>query len=242
MATSILCLLAMERRWPLAAIALAVGLCTATRPVGVALVLPFVWQLRERSNGWRQFALRCLWLAPLACWGLLAYMGLQFWKFGDPLIFASTQQYWHVGPSASLGRKILAFGSWEPIWSVYTPGTPGYWRQFGADLPIFNLQFMNPIYFVGTAALVGIGASKRWLTRYEILASIPLLLIPYVTKGFDNAMLSHGRFAAVVFPAYIVVGHLLAKLPREVAISLLCLSAFLMGIYAAEYAAGKPFF
>ena len=101
---------------------------------------------------------------------------------------------------------------------------------------------MNPIYFVGTAALVGAGAWKRWLTRYEILVSVPLLLIPYVTKGFDNGMLSHGRFAAVVFPAYIVVGHLLAKLPREVAISLLALSGFLMGIYAAEYAAGKQFF
>ena len=118
----------------------------------------------------------------------------------------------------SIGEKLLALASWEPIWSVYLPGTGGYWRGFGdQSLPIFNLQFMNPIYFVGTAALVGIGAWKRWLTCYEILMSVPLLAIPYVTRAYDNAMLSHARFAAVVFPAYIVAGHLLAKLPREVA-------------------------
>jgi hypothetical protein len=101
---------------------------------------------------------------------------------------------------------------------------------------------MNPIYFVGTAALIGIGAWKRWLTSYEIMVSATLLAIPYLTKAYENAMASQSRFAAVVFPAYIVIGELLVRLPREIALSLLCLSAFLMGIYSAEYAAGKGFY
>jgi len=85
-------------------------------------------------------------------------------------------------------------------------------------------------------------AWKGWLTREEIGVSIPLLHIPYVTKGFEWGLMSHARFAAVVFPAYIVMGHLLARLPREVAIALLCLSAFLLGAYSALFAAGHGFY
>jgi hypothetical protein len=90
--------------------------------------------------------------------------------------------------------------------------------------------------------LIGLGAWKRWLTREEIGVSIPLLLISYVTKGFEWGLTSHGRFAAVVFPVYIVMGHLLARLPPPVPISLLALSAFLLGAYTALFAAGHGFY
>ena len=108
--------------------------------------------------------------------------------------------------------------------------------------PLLSLQFMNPIFFVGTGVLLAFGTWKRWLTSYEILVSIPLLAIPYFTKGYDNAMLSHGRFAAVVFPAYIVAGQLLSRLPRRAAWSIIAASAALFAAYSFEWAAGKPFF
>jgi hypothetical protein len=170
-------------------------------------------------------------------------MGYQYVAFGDPLIFAKTQEFWHVRAHVALGEKIVALASWEPIWWVYVPGASGYWGGVErGGIPLLNLTFMNPVYFVGTALLVAIGIWKKWLTPYEILVSVPLLVIPYVTKGYDNAMISHARFAAVVFPAYIVVGHLLARLPRWAAWTILGASAVLMGIYAGEYAAGKPFY
>ncbi len=250
---TIICIAAMERRWPAVWIALIIGLATATRPVGIALVLPFAWHLwRDPCEGgssnvarptWCAFALRAIWLVPLACWGLLAYMAFQWAAFSDPLIFAATQTYWRVRAPLPFGEKVLSLASWEPVWSVYVPGVRGYWGGLvEGGWPIFNMQFLNPIFFVATASLVGFGAWRKWLTGYEILLSIPLLLIPYVTKGYDNAMISHARFAAVVFPAYIVVGHLLAKLPRWAAWTILGASAVLMGIYAGEYAAGKAFY
>ena len=39
---TILCLYGMERRWPLVVIALLIGLTTAARLVGVALIPPFI--------------------------------------------------------------------------------------------------------------------------------------------------------------------------------------------------------
>jgi hypothetical protein len=126
----------------------------------------------------------------------------------------------------------------QPIWNVYLPRTAGYWNRGGAENPIFSLQFANPICFVGTAILIGVGAWKRWLNIYEVLLSLGLLGIPYVTRAYEMCMLSQGRFAAVVFPAYIVMGHLLARMPKIVALSLLALSGVLMAIYAALFAAG----
>jgi hypothetical protein len=58
-----------------------------------------------------------------------------------------------------------------------------------------------------------LGWRKRWLNAYEISLSAGLLLIPYVTRGYDFGMCSQGRFAAVCFPMYLVMGRLLAAMP-----------------------------
>lgn len=79
---------AMLRRWPLWAIALIVGSATATRPVGVALIVPFLFHLWAVSPGRRRFVLRAALLTPLAAWGLAAYMAYLGWVFGAPLAFA----------------------------------------------------------------------------------------------------------------------------------------------------------
>ena len=79
---------------------------------------------------------------------------------------------------------------------------------------------------------------RRWLTSYQILLAVRLLAIPYVTRAYEFTMQSQGRFAAVVFPVYIVLGQLLARLPTAVAVALLALSGFLMAAYAALFATG----
>jgi hypothetical protein len=62
-----------------------------------------------------------------------------------------------------------------------------------------------------------------------------------VTKSYDNAMASFGRFSAVVLPAYIVAGHLLAALPRPLMIAILSASGFLLVVSSALFAAGYRF-
>src|SRR5207253_3893895 len=104
----------------------------------------------------------------------------------------------------------------------------------------FNLQFANSIYFLGSAGLIGIGCWKRWLTAEEVLVSVPLLLVPYVTRSFEMCMASQGRFAAAVVPIYPVVGQILARLPVALAVTLLAGAAALMTAYAALFGAGYP--
>jgi hypothetical protein len=55
-------------------------------------------------------------------------------------------------------------------------------------------------------------------------------------------MASQDRYASVVFPAYIVMGHLPAHLPKLVSGYLLFCSGLLMGAYAALFSLWYFFF
>jgi hypothetical protein len=74
------------------------------------------------------------------------------------------------------------------------------------------------------------------------LLSVGLLAIPYITKAYEYGMSSHARFAAAVFPVYLVAGRLLATLPPALTAGILALSGFFMGVYASMFAAGYLFF
>src|SRR5205807_1571849 len=85
---AIVAMVAMGRRWPLPIVAVLVGLATAVRPVGLALLLPMAWHVWNTSASpegeqspfapktaqkgavsarVRQFALRLAYAVPLAC-------------------------------------------------------------------------------------------------------------------------------------------------------------------------------
>lgn len=263
----------MVKQWPLVILALLVGVATAARPVGIALLAPFALYVWERlgncDSSW--LARRLAWMTythvttrltansvesvgprvlsgwsrclcagliiGISCWGLLTFMGYQWVEFGDPIAFAKSQYYWH-GSHASEVRKLVSVITLEPIWAKYVPSKPEYWLRYSQQTnPVFSLEFADPIYFLGTAALVVIGWRNRWLNRYEVVLSTALLLMPYLTKSYDNAMGSFGRFSAVVLPTYIVLGHLLDRLGPTLASLFLAMSACLMAAYAAIFAA-----
>jgi len=243
-------LLGMMRRWPTVILALLVGLATATRPVGIALVPPFALYLFRLSptptNSTDRFRrpasrlLRALPFLALSCWGLIAFMLFQWIAFGDPLGFAKWQ--WRtrltLAPEASVLRELFGELTLEPIWGTYVPSKWEYWERYGAPAnPLFNLRFANPIYFVGTIVLVAVGWRKKWLNEYEILLAAGLLLIPYLTKSYGNAMGSFGRFSAVVFPIYPVIGHLMHRLGGPLSTLVFVGSAFLLAVYSALFAA-----
>jgi hypothetical protein len=64
-----------------------------------------------------------------------------------------------------------------------------------------------------------------------------LLLNAYVTRGPEMCMGAMGRFAAVAWPVYLLLGLGLQRLPAPLAAALLAISGFFMGTYAALYAA-----
>ncbi|RMG33866.1 MAG: hypothetical protein D6725_15165 [Planctomycetota bacterium] len=240
------CLLAMygmQRRWPLILLAGIVGLGTACRPVGVALIPVLLLHLWQENRRWTPFLRRAAWLLPVASWGILAYMAFQYLAFGDALAFVKTQERWRVRHAASLVHHAVNLAILEPLWSVYVPSSEAYWARWEhVRNPLFSLQFANPVYFATAAALLAYGAWRRWLSSLEVVLGAGLLLIPYLTHAYQVVMMGHGRYAVVVFPAYIVLGRLLQRIPREV-LGLLCaLSGFLMGSYAALLAAWYRFF
>jgi hypothetical protein len=234
---SVLALLAMVRRWPLLVIASIIGLATAARPVGVGLLAPFVLHCWHRCANGRTFLLKMSFLLPAACWGIAGFAIYQAIRFGEPLAFVKAQSRW--GSSPHVSERVLALLSFQPIWEVYVPGSPSYWglRQTFSDNPVFCWAAVNPVYFVLTVLLVLIGACKRWLSSYEVMLAAALLLIPYCTRSYEMEMASQARFAASVFPAYLVLGNLLACLPRSLAVATLGVSAFYMGIFSALFGA-----
>ncbi len=268
----VLSMYGMRERWPVVVIALVIGLATATRAVGIALVAPFVLYLlqigamrnraddafgggREEQARRRRIAIgdgaldgnelvippdrivsRIL-LVAVACWGLAAYMGYQYYTYGDPLAFTKAEAAWHdrlpPGDAVEYAADLLTM---EPVRAVYARDCPCYWDLRGPHHTAgLNLQFANPIYFCGMAILVGVGGYKGWLSRPEWVLSAVLLGIPYVSNAYRMCMTSHARFAAVVFPAYIVMGQLLARLPRIFAIGVLACFAILLGTYTAMF-------
>ena len=238
----VLCLMAflgMERRWPLVAIALIVGAITATRSVGVAMLLPLAMHVCERSASWRQGLARLLWVAPLAVWGLAAYMAYQGWAFGEPLAFVKTQQFWRMRPPLPAGEMIVTLASWEPIWSVYLPGMAGYWADIDPGIPLLlSYHSANCVAFVGAIALLVVGGIKGWLSRGELVLGGCLLAIPYISAGYRFCMASQGRYVSVVFPIYLVIGQLLCRMPRAVAIGVLAVLAAYLMWFSAMLAAG----
>jgi hypothetical protein len=240
--TAIGAMYAIERGARPSLVALLVGFGTACRPVGIALLGPFalyLWQRRGNgTEGRGRRLVHALMLMPLACWGIGAFMLFQYSQFGDPLAFAQTQQFWGLRPGTSHLEQWLRAASLEPLWSVYAPSSPAYWaKQDVIQSPLFSLSFANPIYFVIAAMLVVIGWKKSWLNRPEVLLSALLLAIPYVTHSYRFLMLSQGRFAAVVFPAYLVVAFLALRAPRILVAAAALFAAFLLAAYSALFAA-----
>lgn len=245
-------MLGIQRDWHPMWIALLTGAATAARPVGVALLAPlalYIWRREQIGDGrsqimdWRRHAKTCVTLATLlavASWGLAAYMAFQWYEFGTPLAFVQTQEHWSIRPKLDWPTKALLLASGEPIWSAYVPGSGGHWtRQEEGVHPLLSLHFFDPLYFVAAVLLVSIGRLQRWLNGYEFLLAAGLLLIPYITKGYEMTMSSQARYTTVVFPIYIVLGELLGRAAAwwvTVAFFAVCAVYFL--IYSAMWAAG----
>ena len=235
---SVSCLLAISRNSPCWLAAVIAGAATGTRSVGVALLLPLVWDWWQRSDNWKGFLGRSVVLGPVACWGLISFMVFQHAAFDDAFAFVKTQNHWSQRPDISWPYKFMTLASFEPIWTNYLPSSPSYWaRHEYIASPFFSLQFWNPIYFVTCAGLVAYGAWKKWLTTPEWLLSIGLLGIPYVMQSYRMMMLGHGRFTCVVFPMYIVLGRLMAKWPAPVTAIVCTLMGIQLFYWSALFAA-----
>lgn len=233
---TVLVLYAIERSWPLLVIALLVGTATANRPVGVGLLVPFLLHLWHRSPTAWPFVRRAGVFVPVACWGILTYMAYQFVAFDEPLGFVKSQANWRLRAPVPFEDKLKNLEMLEPVWSLFTPSSPGFWGHREPNRhPLFSLGVANAVFFLLAIALTGVGRYKRWLSPYELAATVPLLVIPYLTRGHDF-LAGAGRFSAVVFPVYLVVAHLLCRASPPLVAGFVGLSGFFLAVYAAVFA------
>ncbi len=238
---AILALYGMECTWPAWLIALIVGFATATRPVGVVLVLCFVIDLIRRKRS--QLGRELLLFVPLACWGILVFMAYQYLAFGDPMAFAKTQFDWRRRPAESMGQKLLDLATVEPIRAVFDPTSPCYWSHDPSEKsPFFSLHLANPFYWTFAIGLLALAIKLKCLNMLEVVLSLGLLLIPYFLRGHEMCMFGMARFAAVAFPLYIVFGNVLSRLPYSIAMPILGVGGVFLCLYTALFTAGFRFF
>ena len=224
---ALLAFLAFERDHLLLA-GLAGAAATATRLVGVAVVVALVVGVLERRRAvtWEKDDRPRLHLARLHrgdAWVLLSVSGLVGWslylwsRFGDPLLFSTVQESWgqQSGPSTWFKRDFF-----------------GALLHRGDQFYTHGLVIQALFGLLVVAAIPAVVRRFGW--RYGAYVGV-LVLVPAVgSQDFQGL----GRYLLGAFPAFAVAGSLLAERPAARR-WVLPLSALVLIVYAGMFANGR---
>ena len=188
---------AFDRRWWWAGTWGA--LATLTRPNGILIALPLVLFAIADRPGMRQLAFRAMALTPipLAFAGFCAYV---YALSGDPLGWMAAQSHWGY----SLGHP-----PWQQLQRVV-----GVFFEHGAydyffaskGAPFELLQAVTALVF-----MMLVPAIFRRLGTAMGLYVLVSLLVPLSSNTLEGL----GRYASVLFPAFIVVGSMTTTRAHE---------------------------
>ncbi len=162
----------------LLAAAVVSSLATATRLVGVFLIIPFITSLLSlRSAGWRRSNLLLL---PLSISGLFLYSLYLYLKFGDPFYFSTVESIWH--------RSYV-----NPLSTIYSYLT----------INIFNKPFNDYLDIAATIGFIMILAlGFRKIPKAWWLYSFLVVLVP----ASSGTLTSMPRYVLSAFPVFILIG------------------------------------
>lgn len=145
---------------------------------GVFLALPILWKIIE-TNGWQMIFFPKTWkkfvpvfFAPI---GSFMFLGYDFWKFGDPLLFFKIQRNW--GRAFSINWEHFSFFS-----------TPSIANMF--------IDIFLAVFIISAVVVVW----KKLSPLYAIFMSTTL--IAAFTSG---TLMSVGRYSLVMFPLFILL-------------------------------------
>jgi hypothetical protein len=199
---------ARVRKDLLLACALA-AFATATRNVGLFLVVPLAYEWLKGGAGreygpWRGAA--CL---ALASSGLLGYAAYLWLRFGDPFLFYTQQGRWNreaTDPLTTLYNASVRAG--EGVWGLFDPellADPSVGRladHLGAAVNFYNLLFLCL-----AAVLLAVGVREL---PFSLNAYAFLVLLPAAFFGTpDLPLMGLPRYMLAAFPLFIVLGVLL---------------------------------
>jgi hypothetical protein len=185
------------------------GFATATRNVGIFLVVPLVYEW-VRGGLWRSYGwwggLGSLALAPS---GLVWYAAYLWMRSGDPFLFYSAQGYW--------SRE--ATDPWTFVTSIFVEAYEGLRDLLGPRPPansllgdlmgrlndatdVYNLLFL---LLAMTLLLLGLRVLPFSLSAYAFLLVFP----PILFGTPQGPLMGLPRYVLVAFPIFIVLGKLL---------------------------------
>jgi hypothetical protein len=178
------------------------GLVSATRNVGVFLLVPLLYEWIKDMDRYRW---RGVYLALVPS-GLVAYMGYLWARFGDPILFYTAQEDWGreaTGPLATVGRtwasavegagKLLDPGLWT------NPTLGNLANHLAAAGNLTNLAFF---VFAVVVLLAGSRDLPPSLTIYGLL-----LIAPATLFGTPQSpLMGTPRYILVAFPIFIALG------------------------------------
>lgn len=192
---------ARVRKDLLLACALA-GLATATRNVGLFLLVPlFLAWLEDRERyGWRAAYLA---LAPS---GLAAYAAYLWWRFGDPLLFYTAQEQWSREPTGPLTAARVALenaleGLARLLDGRLLLAEPSLGRL--ADALAGAQTTFSLLLLVLAVALVAVGF--RTLSLGPSLYALLLVAVPTSFGTPVDPLMGLPRYLLVAFPIFIVL-------------------------------------
>jgi Mannosyltransferase (PIG-V) len=183
------------------------GLASATRNVGVFLIVPLAYEWINNLDRYRWRGAYLL-LVPS---GLVAYMGYLWARFGDPILFYTAQEGWGreaTGPLVTVGRawasavegagRLLDTG----LWTDPTLGNLANHLAGAGNLT--NLAFF---VFAVAILLAGSRDLPPSLTLYGLLLIAPATLFGTA----QSPLMGTPRYVLVAFPLFIVLGLLSKK-------------------------------
>jgi hypothetical protein len=206
-----------RRWWPALVMGFFAGL---TRVFGILIFIPLLWefdfwsQLRQffrRQVSWWQLVKR-YWGLVLPALSWVIYLGLNYFYTGEALIFLRFQkEHWYhnfVFPWQSLQ---------EQLWNFFTHAN--FWWRYFVSLPQLVVMISLP-------CLLLYALKKRLRPAY-----IWYLLAYWLVLSTQSFTISAGRFAAVCWPVFLLLG-LWGRDHRFLAGLTLLISAGLLGLFA----------
>jgi Gpi18-like mannosyltransferase len=155
-----------------------------THSNGVFLALPILWKIIE-VNGWKNILALKTWkkLVPVffAPIGSFLFLGYDYWKFGDPILFFKVQSAW--GRSFSINFEHFSFFSNPSIANMC-------------------IDFFLAIFIISAVVVVW----KKLSPLYAIFMSTTL--IAAFTSG---TLMSVGRYSLVMFPLFILLAKIKSR-------------------------------
>ncbi len=215
-------LAARKKKWLLAGILGAVG--SGTRLVGVLLLpalLVELWQQQKFKNplvfvkkSWRQIV-----SISISVSGLLLYMRYLAKNFSDALYFIHAQPVF--GAQRSTEKLILLYQVfWRYTKMMFTVQPKSLLYYTVSQEFLFSLIFL----------LLMIWSYKKTRLSYAVFATLA-----YIVPTLTGTLSSMPRYVLVMFPAFIVLGHIKSKTSRYI---LYALSLTLLAINVSLFTRG----